>query len=281
MRLALLTLLTMIAFAANSVLNRLGIAGGQIGAAEFAAVRLLSGAGMLLALVGLRAAVTGGAVWPGWGGRLVGALSLLAYLFGFSWAYRSLPAGAGALILFGTVQITMFAGALLGGEAVPGRRWAGAGLAFSGLCLLLAPGGADLSLPHAAAMCFAGAGWGVYSLSGRGQADALGATAWNFVLALPLGLGFALAGAAGSAPTPAGLWLAVLSGAVFSGLGYALWYRLLPKLGASRAAVSQLMVPLLAALGGILLLHEPLTLPFVLAGALVLGGVALAVLAPR
>ena len=155
MRLALLTLLTMIAFAANSVLNRLGVAGGQIGAAEFAAVRLLSGAGMLLALVGLRAALRGTAIWPGGRGRLVGPLSLLVYLFGFSWAYRSLPAGAGALILFGTVQITMFAGALLGREAVPGARWAGAGLAFSGLCLLLVPGGAEVSLPHAAAMALA------------------------------------------------------------------------------------------------------------------------------
>jgi len=115
MRLALLTLLTMIAFAANSVLNRLGVAGGQIGAAEFAAVRLVSGAGMLLALVGLRAALRGTAIWPGRRGRLVGALSLLAYLFGFSVAYRALPAGAGALILFGTVQITMFTGAVLGG----------------------------------------------------------------------------------------------------------------------------------------------------------------------
>ena len=191
MRLALLTLLTMIAFAANSVLNRLGVAGGQIGAAEFAAVRRLSGAGMLLALVGLRAALRGTAIWPGGRGRLVGPLSLLVYLFGFSWAYRSLPAGAGALILFGTVQITMFAGALLGREAVPGARWAGAGLAFSGLCLLLVPGGAEVSLPHAAAMALAGAGWGVFSLSGRGQTDALGATAWNFGLALPLGLALA------------------------------------------------------------------------------------------
>jgi drug/metabolite transporter (DMT)-like permease len=281
MRLALLTLLTMIAFAANSVLNRLGVAGGQIGAAEFAAVRLLSGAGMLLALVGLRAALRGTAIWPGGRGRLVGPLSLLVYLFGFSWAYRSLPAGAGALILFGTVQITMFAGALLGREAVPGARWAGAGLAFSGLCLLLVPGGGEVSLPHAAAMALAGAGWGVFSLSGRGQTDALGATAWNFGLALPLGLALALAAPTEIMTTPTGLSLAVLSGAVSSGLGYALWYRILPGLGASRAAVAQLTVPVLAALGGSLLLHEALTLRFAVAAALVLGGVGLAVLARR
>ena len=281
MRLALLTLVTMIAFAANSVLNRLGVGGGQIGAAEFAGVRLLSGATMLLALVGLRAALRGGAIWPGRRGRLAGSLSLLAYLFGFSWAYSVLPAGAGALILFGMVQITMFAAAVLSGEAVPGRRWTGAGLAFGGLCLLLVPGGAGLSLPHAAAMAVAGVGWGLYSVSGRGQADALGASAWNFALALPLGLGLSMICASGPVVTPAGLWLAGLSGAVTSGLGYALWYRILPALGASRAAVAQLTVPLLAALGGILALHEPLTLRFVLAAALVLGGVALAVLTPR
>jgi drug/metabolite transporter (DMT)-like permease len=281
MRLALLTLVTMIAFAANSVLNRLGVGGGQIGAAEFAGVRLLSGAAMLLALVGLRAALRGGAIWPGRRGHLAGSLSLLAYLFGFSWAYSVLPAGAGALILFGMVQITMFAAAVLSGEAVPGRRWTGAGLAFGGLCLLLSPGGAGLSLPHAAAMAVAGVGWGLYSVSGRGQADALGASAWNFALALPLGLGLSMIGASGPVVTPAGLWLAVLSGAVTSGLGYALWYRILPALGASRAAVAQLTVPLLAALGGILVLHEPLTLRFVLAAALVLAGVALAVLTPR
>lgn len=281
MRLALLTLLTMTAFAANSVVNRLALAGGQIGAVEFAAVRLLAGAAMLLALVGLRAAMQGGAVWPGWRGRLVGSLALLAYLFGFSWAYLALPAGAGALILFGLVQVTMFLGAVLGGEAVPGRRWFGAGLAFAGLCLLLAPGGANLSLPHAAAMAFAGVGWGVYSMAGRGQADALAATAWNFALALPVGLAMTLAGSVEMAPTPTGVFLGVLSGAVSTGLGYALWYGILPGLGASRAAVAQLTVPLLAALGGSLLLSEPLTLRFALATLLVLGGVGLALRARR
>jgi len=130
-------------------------------------------------------------------------------------------------------------------------------------------------------MALAGAGWGVFSLSGRGQADALGATAWNFGLALPLGLALALAAPTGQVPTPTGLWLAGLSGAVSSGLGYALWYRILPGLGASRAAVAQLTVPVLAALGGSLLLHEALTLRFALAAALVLGGVGLAVLARR
>jgi drug/metabolite transporter (DMT)-like permease len=130
-------------------------------------------------------------------------------------------------------------------------------------------------------MACAGVGWGVYSVSGRGQSDALGATAWNFGLALPLGLALALAGSTEIVPTPTGLWLAVLSGAVSSGLGYALWYRILPGLGASRAAVAQLTVPVLAALGGSLLLHEALTLRFAVAAALVLGGVGLAVLARR
>ena len=139
-----------------------------------------------------RALLRGGPVWPGARGRLVGAAALLAYLFGFSLAYGALDAGVGALILFGMVQITMFGGALLRGEAVPVRRWLGAALAFGGLVLLLAPGGAAGLALHAVSMAVAGVGWGIYSLAGRGQADALGATAWNFALAVPVALALGL-----------------------------------------------------------------------------------------
>lgn len=205
-------------------------------------------------------------------------VGLLVYLLGFSLAYRALDAGTGALILFGTVQITMFAGALASGESVPARRWAGAALAFAGLALLLLPAegiGAD---PGAAGlMALAGIGWGAYSLAGRSVRDPLGATAANFVLALPLGLGLALlwpgAWAAMSAQ-PLGLGLAALSGAVTSGLGYALWYSLVPRLGAARSAIAQLTVPLIAAAGGLALLGEVPGRGFVLSAALVLGGVA-------
>lgn len=282
MRLFLLTALTMLAFAGNSVLNRMAVGAGEIGAVSFAEVRLLAGAAVLLALVVARAALRGGPVWPGLRGRAVGALALLAYLYGFSLAYGALDAGAGALILFGTVQVTMFAGAVLAGEAVPGRRWLGAGVALAGLVLLMVPGAGPVSPWHAGAMAVAGIGWGVYSLAGRSGADALAATAWNFALALPpaLAVGLVLPGAAVE-PSTLGLGLAVLSGAVTSGLGYALWYAILPALGAGRAGVAQLTVPVLAALGGLVWLGEPVALRLVLAALLVLGGVGLALLPRR
>ena len=275
MRLFLLAALTMVAFAANSVLNRWAVGLGHIGAVEFACIRLVAGA---LAMVGLLALQRGALTWPGIQGRVAGVLGLSTYLLGFSLAYRGLDAGAGALVLFGTVQVTMFAGALIQREPVPGRRWAGAGLALIGLTLIAAPhGGALLPL---GLMAMAGIGWGVYSLAGRGAKDPVAATAWNFLLALPLVLpiGFATGLAR---PDAVGVGLAVLSGAVTSGLGYALWYRLVPRLGSARAAVAQLTVPVIAALGGSLLLAEVPGLWFWIASALVLGGVAVASLPYR
>ena len=270
MRLFLLTVLTMLAFAANSVLNRWGVGQGHIGAVEFAMLRLMAGAAMLAALVIWQ---RGGLAWPGMRGRVSGVLGLSAYLIGFSLAYRGLDAGTGALVLFGMVQVTMFAGALMSREAVPGRRWTGAGLALGGLALIAAPRAADV-VPLAL-MALAGLGWGVYSLAGRGTADPLAATAWNFLLSVPLVLPLGLiAGVA--APDGTGAALAVVSGAVTSGLGYALWYAILPRLGAARAAVAQLTVPVIAALGGAVLLAELPGLRFWLAAVLVLGGVALA-----
>jgi drug/metabolite transporter (DMT)-like permease len=282
MRLFLLTALAMTAFAGNSLLNRLAVGGGGIGAADFAGMRLVAGAVALLALVWWRGRARGVPVWPGTRGRAVGSAALLTYLFGFSLAYGGLDAGVGALILFGMVQVTMFAGALIAGEAVPARRWAGAGLALAGLAGLLVPGAAGgVSLLHAGFMAAAGAGWGVYSLSARGQTDALAATAWNFALALPGGLALVWLLRGTAEATSAGLGLAVLSGVVTSGLGYALWYAILPRLGAARAGVAQLTVPVIAALGGAALLGEPVSLRFALAAAVVLGGVALALTVRR
>lgn len=269
----------MSAFAANSVLNRMAVGAGEIDPITFAIVRLWSGAGILAILLGLRR-LRGGKLWSGWQGRLVGVFGLLVYLFGFSVAYLSLDAGVGALILFGSVQVTMFAGALVVRETVPPRRWLGAGLAFSGLVYLMAPGSAAVpSLSAGAAMTLAGVGWGIYSLAGRRAGDALGATAWNFLLAVPVSLlVLQLVPASPDLQTisSAGLGLAVVSGAITSGLGYALWYALVPQLGAARAAVAQLTVPVLAALGGALIIGEAVDLRFVLSTLLVLGGVALA-----
>lgn len=277
MRLILLTALTMTGFAANSVLNRWAVGPGHIGAVEFACIRLVAGAGALACLLALQ---RGALTWPGPQGRAVGVIGLSAYLLGFSLAYRGLDAGTGALVLFGTVQVTMFAGALILREAVPARRWAGAGLALTGLALIAAPGGGGVALVPLGLMAAAGIGWGVYSLAGRGASDPIAATAWNFILSLPLVLPIGLA-TGFDRPDGIGVGLAVLSGAVTSGLGYALWYRVVPKLGAARAAVAQLTVPVIAALGGAILLAELPGPRFWLSAALVLGGVGLASLPYR
>lgn len=276
LRLGLLVALVMTAFAANSVLNRLALAGGEAGPAAFAAVRLLTGAAALAILLRLR----GRALPLAAGGRWKGAGALALYVLGFSFAYVTLDAGVGALILFGGVQITMFAGALITGERPSPQRWAGAIVAILGLVWLLWPAGA--AVPHAGGavlMAAAALGWGVYSLIGRGATDPLAETAANFVWAAPLGVLVWVA--IGDGMAPAGLMLAALSGVVTSGLGYALWYAVLPRLDASTAALSQLTVPVIALMGGVLLLGEAVTLRLVLASALVIGGVALGVAATR
>ena len=277
MRLFLLVALTMIAFAANSVLNRMALAGGGIDAIAFGAIRLVAGAVMLGALCLLLR----GKMRLGSAHRAAGVGALLLYLFGFSYAYEALDAGLGALVLFGMVQITMFAGGLIAGEAMPPRRWIGAVLAMAGLIWLLLPGGsAQVSLLHGGAMAIAGVGWGLYSLAGRRAGDALQDTGANFVIAalicaLP---GLWMGEIATGGPGIEGVLLAVICGAVTSGLGYALWYSVLPRLQASVAAVAQLTVPVIAMAGGMVFLGEVLTLQFALASVLVLGGVAVSVL---
>lgn len=269
MRLFLLVSLTMIAFAANSVLNRMALNQGAIDPAGFALVRLFSGAIFLWAAT----------LWKG--GHMTtsgtwGVLSLSAYMLGFSFAYLSLGTGIGALILFGGVQITMFLGALFSRENLPPARWIGAAIAFSGLVYLLWPQGAEtfeISTMGAAMMVLAAVGWGVYSLLGRHAVDPLATTAGNFVYAIPL----ALIAVAVTYPqahySPSGVLLAVLSGVVTSGMGYALWYAVLPRIPASIAAISMLTVPVIASLGGVVLVGESLGLKLVIATALVIVGV--------
>jgi drug/metabolite transporter (DMT)-like permease len=284
MRLFALTALIMLAFAANSVLNRLALADGAIGAGSFAAIRVLAGAVMLAGLAWWRS----GAPWPLEARislrRAVPVLALCLYLLGFSYAYLTLDAGLGALILFGGVQVTMFAGAVLGGEAIPAGRWAGAGLASLGLVALLWPVGASAPpLLWAGAMGVAAVGWGLYSLAGRAEPRPLEATAANFLLSIPLVLAVAggTLGLESTAPSARGVWLAVVSGAVMSGLGYALWYGVLPQLGAPRAALAQLCVQVIEMAGGMLFLDEVMSLRFAGAGLLVLGGIALGLMPPQ
>lgn len=271
--------LVMTAFAANSILNRAAVGTGGIGPLDFAAIRTASGAIALAALV-----FASNGSWRMSARRLiVGALSLLVYMLGFSLAYLRLDAGAGALILFGGVQITMFAGALAGGERPRPARWAGAALALTGLALMVWPAaGARVDPLSAGLMALAAAGWGVYSLNGRHVADPLAATAANFLLAAPLCVAAALfaTGAEGlGAATGRGIVLAVISGVVTSGLGYALWYSVLPRLAASTAALAQLTVPVIAFAGGVAILGETPQLATVFAAVLVLGGVAFGTMA--
>lgn len=272
MRLIGLVAVVMLAFAGNSLLNRAALAEGEIGAALFAAIRLASGAAALCGLVWLR-----GGRLPMARARVGDAAALALYVLGFAFAYLWLDAGIGALILFGTVQITMFLGALARGEAMAARRWIGAGLAFGGLVWLLWPVGALVVPPLGAGlMAAAGLGWGLYSLRGRGARDATALTAANFLLATPVAL-LVLGWAGPGEVTGRGVALALASGIVTSGMGYALWYAVLPRLTASGAAVAQLTVPVIALAGGLVLLGE-VPGPRVLgAAALVLGGVAWAV----
>ncbi len=275
-RLFLLTTLTMVAFAANSLLNRAALVDSQTGPAAFAALRLFSGAVTLGMLVALRHG------WPRLTGpgRLIGAGSLSLYMLGFSFAYVALDAGVGALILFGMVQLTMFGGAVILGERPHMARWIGSALALLGLTWLVWPTSTEaLSLFAVFLMAGAGLGWGVYSLAGRGAKDPLSETAANFICATPVALAIWVVLPDGL--TFQGAMLAILSGAVTSGLGYALWYSVLPKLDASVAALAQLTVPVVAVAGGVLLLSEPLTLRLSLASAVILGGVAFGILGQR
>ncbi|MBM9594434.1 DMT family transporter [Rhodobacteraceae bacterium MCCB 386] len=273
MRLVLLTCLTMIAFAANSVLNRLALADEAIDPIWFAAIRVAAGALMLAVLAG-----RGGVGWLR-AARPTAAGALTLYMLGFSLAYLALDTGTGALILFGGVQVTMFAAAVLSAEAVPARRWVGTLVALAGLVVLV--GRVDLPANEAWAalsMAAAALGWGIYSLIGRTARDPLGATAANFVLSTPLlalALVIAALGGGLGGVTPRGAVLAMVSGAVTSGLGYALWYRVLPSLPRTTAALAQLSVPLIAALGGAVLLGEAVTPRLAVAAALIAAGVTI------
>nr|WP_321254461.1 DMT family transporter [uncultured Ruegeria sp.] len=274
MRLFLLTTLTMCAFAANSILNRLAIDSGAADPAGFAAVRVLSGALMLVVLVRQQ-----GEHLPVFHKRrVIGAGSLSLYMIGFSMAYLTLDAGLGALILFGVVQISMFAFGAVTGSGPTARQLAGAGIALFGLGYVLWPSGAvPVDLSGAALMTAAGVGWAAYSLAGRSEPDALQGTAANFVVALPVtSVALFLLGGAWQM-APAGYALAILSGSVTSGLGYALWYRVLPKLLPATAAVVQLSVPIIAIAAGIALLGETAGLRLAVGTVAVLGGIAMAV----
>lgn len=275
MRTSLLTIVAMLAFAANSLLCRLALGQELIDAASFATVRVTAGALTLCLIVLLRRKPHGKST-ANWRS----AAMLFTYMAFFSFAYLSLSAGTGALILFGTVQLTMFIVALREGEDFPLLSWAGFGLALLGLIYLVLPGVTAPDALGAALMAVAGIAWGFYSLLGRGVSDPLEATARNFVYSVPLVLVVSVFFLREFSASTYGLVLAVTSGAIASGCGYVIWYAALPKLTATRAATVQLSVPVIAAFGGVALLSEQVTLRLLVASAATLAGVAM-VLAQR
>jgi drug/metabolite transporter (DMT)-like permease len=272
METAAFTILTLIAFAANSVLCRVALRNGSIDPASFTAIRLASGAAMLLLVT---ASTRSGSTRVS--GSWTSAVILFAYAVPFSLAYVSLPAGTGALILFGCVQMTMMSAALWRGERPHAMQWLGLAIAMAGLVGLVLPGLAAPSPAGAGLMAMAGVGWGAYSLRGRGS-GALAQTTSNFVRSLPLAAAVTAAALPHIHIERAGAVYAVTSGALTSGLGYVIWYRALRGLSATRAAVVQLAVPVLAAAGGVLFLGEVISLRLVASSAMVLGGIALALL---
>ena len=273
-RTALFTALALIGFAGNSLLCRLALADRTIDAASFTAVRLASGAVVLVLLArGWRAG-------PRSAGNAISAAALFAYAAPFSYAYLRLGAGLGALVLFGAVQATMIGWGIVRGERPRLAVWLGLGLALGGLVGLAAPGASSPDLVGVAAMTVAGVAWGVYSLRGRSSPGGpLATTAANFARSVPLAAVLLVAAAllSGLHGSARGILLAALSGAIASGLGYSLWYAALPGLTATRAAILQLLVPVLAAGGGVGLLGERVSLRLLLTGAAILGGVALAI----
>ena len=266
---ALFTAMAMVAFAANSVLCRLALGGASIDPISFTSVRLLSGAVTLALLIAInidRNNKSRGS-WPA-------ALALFVYAIAFSLAYLSLDTGTGALILFGAVQITMITISLFSGGRLSKGEWLGVFIAFAGFVYLVLPGVSAPSPIGFALMSAAGIAWGIYTLSGSGSVSPLSDTAWNFLRTLPLVVLLAV-GLLWWTPqlSREGIVLAILSGAIASGMGYAIWYAALAGLGATQAAVVQLSVPVIAALGGVLLAAEQLSLRLLFSAGLILGGI--------
>jgi drug/metabolite transporter (DMT)-like permease len=271
---AVYTAVALVAFAANSVLCRMALGPGSVDAGTFSVVRVWSGALMLLAV----SSHTRGSL-RSIGGSWTAAALLVVYGFPFAFAYNQLSAGTGALILFGGVQMTMPFRALMTGERPHALQWVGLFVALGGLAYLVSPGLTAPSPAGAALMTIAGLAWGAYSLAGLGGVNPLAQTTGNFLRAVPL---VSLAGLMFLPRLhiePRGILLSVVSGAVTSGLGYVAWYAAVRRLTAMRASVVQLAVPVIAAVGGVLLLGETITLRLVLSSVLVLGGIALAIVA--
>lgn len=270
-RLFLLTALAMMAFAGNSLLCRVALKATSIDAASFTSIRLVSGALMLWVLTSSsREKRSGHGNWPS-------AVALFAYTAAFSFAYLSISAATGALLLFAAVQATMISYGIARGERLGGAQLVGLVLALAGVVWLLLPGLAAPPLVGSLLMIGAGVAWGVYSLRGRSGGSPIKVTAGNFLRAAPISLALCLATISHQNIDVAGSLYAIASGALTSGVGYAIWYTALPALKATHAATIQLSVPALAAVGGIVFLGEAVSLQLALASVAILGGIALVI----
>jgi len=272
-----LTAVALTAFAANSVLCRLALDGTTIDGASFTAIRLLSGAAVLMLIVMLRGGYTTASSQGGW----ISSMMLFLYAAAFSFAYTTLNTATGALILFGAVQITMIARSVMVGDRLKAGEWMGVAIATSGLIYLMLPSATTPSLTGFALMTLAGIAWGVYSLRGRGSTSPLMDSADNFARTLPLAALLALISLPHAHYSTAGVGLAMLSGGVASGIGYAIWYAAMGGMSATQAAAVQLLVPLIAAGGGAIWLAEAASLRLITAATMILGGILMVVMARR
>lgn len=272
MKIFVLTTLALTAFAFNSILCRMALATGEIDAASFTVIRLLSGTVTLAALL----LATGKTQKLFSSGNWTSSFFLFAYAIAFSFAYLGLTTGTGALILFGSVQLTMFGVSLFRGLRPGAFEWIGLAVAFAGLVYLVLPGLAAPPLISAALMASAGIAWGFYTLRGKGSDDPLADTAGNFLRSLPMVFAVGAVYFSAVQVSTRGAILAVISGAIASGIGYSIWYAVLKYHTPTRAGILQLAVPVIAAVGGILLLAETASIRLLIAGNLILGGIGLA-----
>ena len=275
MKTLLLTSLALVAFAANSILCRLALGAQAIDAESFTIVRLLSGSLALMVILwftGRGGNKTSRGSWPA-------SVALFLYAAAFSYAYISLDTGTGALILFGAVQVTMIVLSIRAGNRLHVLEWAGVGTAFAGFVFLILPGVSAPSPSGFLLMSLAGIAWGIYTLMGKGSKDPLADTSYNFLRTTPMALILVLMALSSSAEySSQGILLAVLSGAIASGLGYTIWYTALRGLSTTQAAVVQLSVPFIAAMGGVAFSEETITLRLLESAVLILGGILLVVL---
>ena len=268
------TSFALIAFAANSVLCRLALGGETIDAASFTVIRLISGAITLVLILKMQSAGNHSTAK----GSVVAALMLFLYAITFSFAYITLNTATGALILFGAVQMTMILITLKSGHRMHMAEWFGVIIAFAGLVYLVLPDVTSPSFVGFVLMTVAGIAWGVYTLKGRGSKNPLADTAHNFARTIPLVAVLAIVAIPYVDLSIKGVILAVLSGAVASGIGYTVWYTALGGLTAVQAAVVQLLVPVIAAAGGVVVVGEAISLRLVLSAVLILGGILIVVL---